>query len=328
MPHQPLRETLHLYRGSATVQVPLEKTAAPAIPRLVEDYLADARARGLSPSTLTQSYGYPLRNVLAPWCEANAITSLPELDNRALNRLSIELLDTGGKRGPLSKHSVHTYMRAINRFLAWAEAEGEGGGAKAQLPKLPKQLVDVLARDELERMEDAAKTERDKLIVRVLADTGIRVGELVNLRISDLLERDRNHFIRVRGKGSRERLVPLPRLYRRLLKYAEQGRPEDVNTDRIFIALRRRPGGDYAALTTSGVDQMIRNLAKTANIRKRVYPHLLRHSYATWALTGGMNPIQLAQILGHSSLAMIQNVYSHLSPSDAYNAMLKMLADD
>jgi integrase/recombinase XerD len=219
-------------------------------------------------------------------------------------------------------------MRAINRLLTWAEGEGEGGGAKAQLPKLPKQLVDVLGRDEIERMEDAARTERDKLIVRLMADTGLRVGELVGLRVSDLLERDRNHFIRVRGKGSRERLVPIPRLYRRLVKYAERGRPDDSVSDRLFIALRRRPNGDYEALTTSGVAQLIRHLAKSAGVKKRVYPHLLRHSYATWALTRGMNPIQLAQILGHSSLAMIQNVYSHLSPSDAYEAMLRALSDD
>lgn len=300
--------------------------AANPIQTLVDDYLADARARGLSPATLTQSYGYPLRNVLVPWCAANEITDLEQLDTRTLNRLSATLLDQGGKRGQLSKHSVHTYMRAINRFLSWAEAEGEGAGAKAQLPKLPKKLVDVLSRDEIERMEDAAKAERDKLIVRLLADTGIRVGELVSLRTSDLIERDRNHFIRVRGKGSRERLVPVPRLYRRLLRYAERGRPEDTASDKLFIALRRRPGGDYEPLTTSGVDQLIRNLAKSARIEKRVYPHLLRHSYATWALTRGMNPIQLAQILGHSSLAMIQTVYSHLSPSDAYEAMVRALA--
>ena len=72
---------------------------------------------------------------------------------------------------------------------------------------------------------------------------------------------------------------------------------------------------------------MIRNLGEAAGVRKRVYPHLLRHSFATWQLSRGMNPIQLAQILGHSSLAMIQNVYSHLSPSDAYEAMLRALED-
>jgi site-specific recombinase XerD len=69
------------------------------------------------------------------------------------------------------------------------------------------------------------------------------------------------------------------------------------------------------------VEQLIQTLSEAAGIRKRVYPHLLRHSYATWALTRGMNPIMLAHILGHTSLPMIQNIYSHLTPTDAYQAM-------
>jgi integrase len=59
-----------------------------------------------------------------------------------------------------------------------------------------------------------------------------------------------------------------------------------------------------------------------------VYPHLLRHSFATWVLTRGMNPVMLAHILGHTSLAMIQNVYSHLTPTDACEAMVRALAED
>ncbi len=61
---------------------------------------------------------------------------------------------------------------------------------------------------------------------------------------------------------------------------------------------------------------MISTVAKVAGIRKRVYPHLFRHSFATWALSQGMNPVQLKDILGHSSLAMITNVYGHLAPED------------
>ena len=67
---------------------------------------------------------------------------------------------------------------------------------------------------------------------------------------------------------------------------------------------------------------MISTLAKIAGIRKRVYPHLFRHSFATWALSRGMNPVQLKDILGHSSLAMITNVYSHLAPEDAHAALM------
>jgi integrase/recombinase XerD len=78
---------------------------------------------------------------------------------------------------------------------------------------LPKAILEVLSREEIAAMEDAARTERDKLIIRTLADTGIRVGELVKLRRSDLVTQGRQHYLRVRGKGSKERLVPIPRLY-------------------------------------------------------------------------------------------------------------------
>jgi site-specific recombinase XerD len=106
-------------------------------------------------------------------------------------------------------------------------------------------------------------------------------------------------------------------------------RPKDAVSTRVFLSHRRRPnGGDYKPLTTSGVDQMIRNVAAMAGITKRVYPHLLRHSFATWQLSRGMNPIQLAQILGHSSLTMIQAVYSHLSPVDAYEAVLRTYREE
>ena len=71
--------------------------------------------------------------------------------------------------------------------------------------------------------------------------------------------------------------------------------------------------------------QLIRTLGQKVELGKRVYPHLLRHSFATAALAEGINPIQLADILGHRSLVMIQQVYAHLSPSDSYEAMAKFL---
>jgi site-specific recombinase XerD len=295
--------------------------------QLIDEFLASARARGLSPKTLRE-YRFPLREVLVPHCERHGLTELEQLTRASLDRLSTHLMDEGGKSGrPLSRHTIASYIRSINVFLSWAQAEGEAVAARAKAPKTNKRLIDVLSREEITAMEDAATAERDKLIVRVLADTGIRVGEVVNLTVRDLIERDRTHLLRVGGKTG-ERLVPIPRLYRRLLRYAQRGRPRDVASDRLFISLRRRPGGDYGPLTASGVEQVIQDLGARASISKRVYPHLLRHSYATWALTRGMNPIMLAHILGHASLAMIQNVYSHLTPTDAYEAMVRTLAED
>ena len=70
----------------------------------------------------------------------------------------------------------------------------------------------------------------------------------------------------------------------------------------MFLSLRRGAAGEYEALTTSGAGQLLRSLADRAGLKKRVHPHLLRHSFATEALRRGMNPVQLAQILGHSGL--------------------------
>ena len=297
--------------------------------RLVEEYLTSCRARGLSPRTVKEAYGYPLREVFLPFCAEEGISDPSEVNRRLLDRLTTRLLDEGGRRGKLSRYTVNSYVGSINLFLNWAGREGEVAPVKAQAPRLPRRLLEVLSRDEIQRLEDAALNERDKLIVRVLADTGIRVGELLNLRESDLIERDRSTYLRVLGKGDKERLVPLPRLGRRLKRYAERGRPSGTSSVRLFVGLRRRPHGDYEALTRFGVAQMIRVLGDKAGLGKRVHPHLLRHSFATWSLTRGVNPVILAQVLGHSSLAMINDVYAHLTPQDSFQAIAQaLMAED
>jgi integrase/recombinase XerD len=292
--------------------------------RLIDDYLAHCRAGGLSPRTLDH-YGSVLRTVLLRFAEERELAGPGALDQRMLDRLANQLLDRGGARGPLSKHSVHSYLRAINHFLKWAHSEGEFGELKARTPKLPRGLVEVLNDQEIDALERAAQQERDKLIVLLLADHGLRVGELLGLRTRDLIEQGRERYLRIHGKGGRDRLVPVPKIYRRLRTYVDRYRPADARTDHIFLGLHRRPSGEYEPLTKSGLEQLLRLLGQQAGLQKRVYPHLLRHSYATRALRRGMNPLQLQEILGHTTLEMISRVYSHLTPSDAHEAQLRFL---
>jgi integrase len=223
---------------------------------------------------------------------------------------------------------VASFVESVNWWLRWLQAEGElKTKAAAQVPRRPERVLDVLGREEIQKLEDAARAERDKLMIRLMADTGIRVSELLGLSCGDLMERDRNHYIRIAGrsqgggaKGDRSRLVPIPRLWRRLQRYRERGRPKDANSERIFLSIRRdRRSGDYEPLTKSGVERMVRNVAEPAGIKKRTYPHMLRHSYATWALNRGMNAIMLAQVLGRSSLVMIQRSYAHSTPQTRTN---------
>ena len=138
---------------------PRTQNRATALDQLIEDYLTSCRARGLSPNTVDQSYAYPLKGILLPWAQRNQIEDVSGLDRRALDRLSGELLEVGGARGrQLSRYSVHAYMRAVNQFLSWSLAEGEEGGAKAQLPRRPKKPVGVPPREEPARPGDAGRT--------------------------------------------------------------------------------------------------------------------------------------------------------------------------
>jgi integrase len=156
------------------------------------------------------------------------LTEPGQLNQRALDRFTSALLEHGGKRGQLSKHTVHHYVRVVRQFVRWAAKEGEPVSGSPQLPRLPRKVLDTLTRDEITRMEDAAPSERDKLIIRLLADTGMRVGELCALRTGDLVRaQDRRAFLKVQGKGSKERLVPLsPSLVRRVDRYMRERHAE------------------------------------------------------------------------------------------------------
>ena len=125
---------------------------------------------------------------------------------------------------------------------------------------MPQRLFEVLTREEIDRIEAAADNERDALIVRVLTDTGIRVGELTGLKTTGVLAGNRSYFQRVVGKGDRERLVPItPALHRRLTRYMEHARPTDTSSDRLFLSRRRdRRTGDYTPLEINGVQQSMR----------------------------------------------------------------------
>ena len=159
-----------------------------------------------------------------------------DLTKRHLERLAAELLRTGR-----SRQSVKTYMSAINRFLAWCHEEEGLAKLRGPQPTVERRVLDVLSREEIQRLEDAAENERDKLLVRVLADTGIRVGELRRLQVNDVVSQGRERYLRVRGRatarhgGVKERLVPItPGLYTRLDRFVRRERPH-CGTDRPFV---------------------------------------------------------------------------------------------
>jgi len=143
---------------------------------LADDYLSNCRARGLSPRSDRQ-YTYSIRSVFLPWCEREGITDLAQLDHRAVDRFTAELLSRRTAAGqPLSRFTIATYIRPIRLLLNWASREGEAVKARPQLPRRGRPIRDVLSRTELEQLEQAMPSERDKLIIRVFADCGLPRG--------------------------------------------------------------------------------------------------------------------------------------------------------
>ena len=306
------------------VQLLTSSTPTP-IERLVDDYLSNCAARGLALRSVDRAYGYSLHAKFLPWCRSQGIDRVDQLDRRALDRFSTSLLAHRKENGePLSKYSVHTYIRPVRQMLTWASTVGEEVLAKPQLPRRSKPLRDVLSREETDLLESVLYSERDRIIVRIFSDCGLRLDELTRLTPSDIVRSGRQAHLRVHGKRDRIRDVPiLPLLLRRLERHIET-RPTERSADRIFLSARRAPFGDYEPLTDSGVYKVVKDAVVRAGIQKRVYPHLLRHSWMTEMLRNGMNPIQLSIIAG-ASPEVIAECYAHLTRDDAYESTLRAL---
>jgi integrase/recombinase XerD len=285
----------------------------------VDEFLTDKRRK--APATRDQ-YAFVLERILLPWASKHEVTEAPQITDKALNRFTDHLLERRTEKGkPLSPATLQTYIRSVRIFLAWEDVPK----GHYEPPRRPQRLREVLTREEVDRLERAAGDERDRLVVRLLADTGIRVSELLGLRPPDLRENshDKQAFIRVVGKGDREREVAVPMAtFRRVKVFADW---LDEPTAYIFQGKRRRPRGEVERLTRSGVDQLIHNLAAKAEIPKRVYPHLFRHSYATLMVNKGVNLVLIQKALGHSTLAMVSQVYSHSTAPDSYKALTEAL---
>ena len=292
---------------------------------LVDDYLMHGEARGLAPKTL-HGYGYSLEQIFLPWCASEGIADIAELDRRAVDRFTSALLKRSHPDGrQISRHTVSSYIRPVRLLLTWASREGEDVRAKPQLPRCEDVPRDVLSREEIDQLEKAKPAERDKLIVRIFGDCGLRLDELTNLTPKDIVRSGRQGFLRVLGKRNRVRDVPVPPLLLRRIERHIASRPEERRCDRIFLTLRRGPDGAYSPLTPHGVEEAITDAAARAGLHKRVYPHLLRHSWMTEMVRTGMHPFQLSVIAG-ASPQVIARHYTHLTKSDAYEAMLRSLS--
>ncbi|WP_308242280.1 site-specific tyrosine recombinase/integron integrase [uncultured Prevotella sp.] len=203
-------------------------------------------------------------------------------------------------------------VRSFFRFLVLDGVLADDPAELLESPAVGEHLPEVLTTEEVDRMEasiDLSKWEgqRNRAIIEVLFSCGLRVSELVNLRFSDVSLNDK--FLRIVGKGSKERLVPISDaalreiqlwLFDRNLMKVKPGEQE-------FVFLNRRG----AHLTRTMILIMIKRTAEEAGITKTVSPHTLRHSFATALLKGGANLRAIQEMLGHENIKTTQ-IYTHI----------------
>ncbi|MCX7744557.1 MAG: site-specific tyrosine recombinase XerD [Flavobacteriales bacterium] len=212
-----------------------------------------------------------------------------------------------------SQARIISGIRAFFRYLALEKLIETDPSQLLEMPKLGRKLPEVLSVEEIDRMIAAIdlskpEGERNKAIIETMYGCGLRVSELTELRISNLFLND--GFIRVIGKGDKERLVPISEITIRYLKnYLELIRVHiPIKKGFEDIVFLNRNG---RKLTRQMIFIMIRDLAARAGIHKTISPHTLRHSFATHLIDGGADLRAIQEMLGHASITTTE-IYTHL----------------
>lgn len=300
---------------------------------LVDDYLVDKLANNCTPGTI-EGYKLALFGILLPWMQQKGLDSFNELTARELNRLRVHLFEVGNTRH-LAPATANTYCLNINYFLNWLHREGEmDERLNAATIKKPSRAALVLSDEELALVERNAGSDRNRLIIRILADSGIRVSELCTLR-HDRLTRGRSTqtmwVLEKGGQGVHEREVPLviPGILRRIERYIRDTGGRDNDQPYVFVGARLdRRTGELEPLTPNGVQQMMRHLGERIRFGRPLTPHILRHTFITRALKKGVPETVIAQIVGHKDLRMIHEHYKHTTADDTYEILSKAFARD
>jgi len=271
------------------------------------DFLAVERH--LADNTL-QAYALDLRRYLQ-FLQARGIPSIDQVTSNDVVDLLITLRDGG-----LSPRSVARNLSAIRMFHRFLVGEDLARGdptINVDSPKITRKLPSVLDYPEVEKiLQQPDLSEplglRDRAMLELLYATGVRVSELITLKQSDLFFNE--GLIRVFGKGSKERLVPVgENAIHFVEKYRGAVRPLLVKGRRIGDSLFLNAQGK--PLTRMGFWKILRRYVVQAGIQKEVTPHTFRHSFATHLIEGGADLRSVQEMLGHASIATTQ-IYTHL----------------
>jgi len=260
--------------------------------------------KGLSKNT-TDAYRRDLGSFI-DFCYGRGACDVCNIERSDINAFILKL-----REEKYSPSSVTRKVASLRGFFRWFCANGYGVKNPAQtldLPKLPKHLPKVMTIDELDAILNSDLNSQQRLIVELLYGCGLRVSELVNLKVTDIDIKSK--YIQCYGKGSKERIVPFGKKAKEaLLKYYKNRDyvilKNNIQTEKLlFIRENGMP------LTRQDVYEFIKSQGE--KIHKHISPHTLRHSFATHLLENGADLRVVQELLGHSDVSTTQ-LYTHIT---------------
>ncbi|MGH2762806.1 MAG: site-specific tyrosine recombinase XerD [Thermoleophilaceae bacterium] len=303
----------------ATIEKPL---AERRYEHLVLDFLSYLEfERGLSRNTLEAYRGDLLQ--FGRFLEERGVSAV-EADTADVGDFLTGLATGNGAWGagsagaprPASPATIHRKSACLRSFYRHLRREGlrdSDPTAGLSSPRRSRKLPQVLTRGEVERLLSTPRGTdlhalRDRALLELMYACGLRASEAIGLELGDVDLEER--MLRARGKGSKERIVPMGQQAARVLRvYLERGRPGLVKERveaHLFVNFRGGP------LTRQGLYKIVRRHATTAGLADRMSPHTLRHTFATHLLAGGCDLRSVQEMLGHADVATTQ-LYTHLS---------------
>ena len=281
--------------------------------KLVEKFLVHKRSEGFSERTV-EWYQQAL-GLFQTWlADEDMSTCLDDIGEDEVRLFILYLKTRPGLRGPASSHTVNNRVRAMRAFFHWLYEEDYTDChrlEKVKPPKTRRKVIEILTDEEIERTfasinPNTVLGARNTAIYSLMLDTGLRLTEVVTLKYQDVhLD---NRYVKVLGKGDKERIIAFGTTCRRaLLNYVQHWRvgSEGEENEAFFLCIDGHPMGAEA------LRSLTERLSKTAGI-PRLHPHLIRHTYATRFLLNGGDSLLLQQNLGHSSLEMVRE-YVHIA---------------
>jgi len=200
--------------------------------------------------------------------------------------------------------SVILFLAAVK--FAYTAVLQKDPTSRIKRPKNEKKIPSVLTKSEVQKLIEAAKTIKSKLILQFLYSSGLRVSEIVKIKPVDLDFNENMGWVR-EGKGKKDRMFILSeKLSKKLQKFIKK------HSDWDYLFSEKKP------LTTRNIQKIVQKTAEKASIEKNVHPHTLRHSFATHLLDAGVDIRKIQFLLGHSSIATTQ-IYTHISQEQVKN---------